>query len=83
MAKRGLATGMSRLKSAVKSQYPHLSDKELEQISGIILEEISRRVDAGEKLAFLKRNADGNVELTVLGLEVLDKKKHQASATNR
>jgi len=70
-----LSDGTSSLVQAIQKRFPNTTHKELEKISNRMLIEISSRIASGESLAFLKPNHDGSYDLTVYGLEVLEKVK--------
>jgi hypothetical protein len=75
-----LSVGSSHLIRAIKEIYPDLSDSEVTNLGNILLEEVSSRMKAGERIAFVRTNSDGRVELTLLGLEILEKKKSLPSS---
>lgn len=64
---------LNLITQAVQHRYPHLVNKQSVEIASVLLNEFARRLSQGEELAFLKRNAEGDVELTVIGLEQLIK----------
>lgn len=75
MTEHELSVGSSRSIRAIKRRYPDLSDKEPERLLSIVVDEVGKRIGRGEQIAFLRTNPDGTAELTVLGLEILNKKE--------
>jgi hypothetical protein len=74
-SKYDLSVGTSHLVRAIKKIYPDISDSEVTTLGNFLLEEIGWRMEAGEQIAFFRKNSDGSVEFTVLGLKILEKKK--------
>jgi len=75
MARDELSVGSARLVRSIRKRYPNLSVSEARRLGGIVLDEVGKRISAGEQLAFLRRNPDGDAELTVIGLEILRRKQ--------
>lgn len=72
-----LSVGAANLIHAIEQRYPDLTSEEVTKLGDLLMEEIAKRLAAGEQLAFLTRRPDGNAELTVWNLEIQEK----ASAT--
>lgn len=75
MERDELSAGSARLVRSIKKRYADLSTPEARRLGGIVLDEVGKRISAGEQLAFLRRNPDGDAELTVIGLEILRRKQ--------
>lgn len=68
-----LSAGTKKFIQAIKTSYPKLSNQEVERLGNILLNEYSERLLSGEKPAFLKKYSDGRVELTVIGLKIIER----------
>lgn len=79
MSNQELARNSDALDRAIKKTFPNLNDQEAVRLSAILLEEIGKRVAAGDQISFLRRDAEGNLEITVLALEILDKDRNEGS----
>ena len=73
--KYDLTSGNSNLISAISSSYPKLSDLEVNKLGNLLLNEVSKRIANGEQMAFMKPRHDGKIELTVIGFNLIPKKK--------
>jgi hypothetical protein len=60
---------LNSVTQAIQRRYPNLTTVQVTEIVSILLNEMGRRLSQGEELAFLRRSAENDVELTVIGLE--------------
>jgi len=58
---------------ALQKNMPGLSPAETTRLGNVVLGEISNRLNAGEQLAFLRRNPDGTSDLTVYSWALIKK----------
>ena len=59
--------------TALHANYPDLSSEDVTKLVNILLIEIAKHLAAGEQIAFMRRKSKGEIELVVLGLEMLKK----------
>ncbi len=64
-----LSKGTMDLIEGIHSRYPHLSDEDITVLANTVLSEVGKQIRVGKDIAFVKRNYDGSVDLTILGLE--------------
>lgn len=67
-----MSLGVQHIYNSIMSKFPYLSERDAEILTNAVLDEIASRITAGEDLAFIRRNTDGTVDLTVLALEIVD-----------
>jgi hypothetical protein len=77
MPTKELSASSAQLVRSIQKRYPSLSRAEARRLGSIVIEEVGKRVASGERLAFLRKNSQGEAELTVLGLEVLRKARRR------
>lgn len=67
--KLDLSVGTNNFATAIQrrlgSRHEH---REIEKMGNLLLNEISRRIDDGEQIAFLNRNKDGTLKLTTFSI---------------
>lgn len=64
-----------KIQKAVAKRYPNLNNDEHERLTGILLDEIACRIEAGENIAFIVTRTNGETELTMLGLQILNNRR--------
>jgi len=74
-AQQQMTSWSPRLLLAIKKAYPQLSDKEAGKLAEIMIDEISERIAAGETIGFFRTTPEGDGELTLLNLQILEKGK--------
>lgn len=62
---------------AIRRKYPVITDEELEGVVNKLQQITADHLSRGEQLAFVRQNSDGSYDLTVYGLEILDKPKRK------
>jgi hypothetical protein len=72
--KKDRGSGLTDFGQTLQNMYPNMTDTEIKDMVNLILIQIAKHISDGEQLAFLKKEPDGSINLTVLGFEVLDKK---------
>jgi hypothetical protein len=68
----GLTRGIRNLHNALESTHPGIGKAELEVLGDALLNQLSRAIEAGEKLGSLVPKPDGKVELRIW--DILGKK---------
>lgn len=63
------------LASVVQARFPELSSEQAGTVTGVLLDQITRQISEGSEIAFVKRNAAGTIDLTILDLELIKGKK--------
>jgi hypothetical protein len=62
-------SGHESVLRGLEKRLPYLSEEERENLADTLLDEIGKRIAAGEDLAFLKATRNGDVKLTHLDLD--------------
>lgn len=69
----GALLGNSKLRREIRRRHPRLRDEEVSIVVDKVQEVTARHLRRGEHLSFVKENRDGTWDLTVYGLEIVDK----------
>ena len=71
-----LPTGFEDVALVLQAVNPRFSSGEIQAVVNAILTQIAEHISAGEDIAFIKRRADGSIDLTMLDLQFFSKKSN-------
>lgn len=70
-----LTRGITSIREGIKARFPSLSQRDQELLAESLLDEVGRRIKAGEDIAFVKKLPNGQAKVQFVDLASARKRK--------